>query len=464
MQQEKEPADSVEVSLFEKRKKLYPREVHGLFASLRITGVVVLLGLYYLLPWINFDQHQIVLFDLPARKFYIFHWVFWPQDFIYLALLLICGALALFLFTALAGRLWCGYACPQTVWTEVFLWIERKVEGSRSQQMKLDKQESNARKIRLKVTKHSIWIIFSAITGFTFVGYFTPIRELATAIGQNALGPWEFFWLIFYSLATYGNAGWLREQVCMYMCPYARFQSAMLDKNSLLISYDALRGESRGSRKRGEDLKAKELGDCIDCSLCVQVCPVGIDIRDGMQYQCIGCAACIDVCDTVMEKVGYDKGLVKYTTENALEGKKSQILRPRIIIYSLLLISLLSGVVYSIETRSLITLDVIRDRNALYRENGEGQISNSYTLKVLNMDVVDHVFQFTAQGLDGIELSIQEPIAVVAGQVLEVPLVITVDPEEIIDPTTEITFELKATDDPSVHTESDSRFIGPMDF
>jgi len=460
---QKKPTENTETALFEKRKKIYPREVHGLFESLRVTSVFVLLGLYYLLPWLNFDQHQIVLFDLPARKFYIFHWVFWPQDFIYLALLLICGALALFLFTALAGRLWCGYACPQTVWTEVFLWIERKVEGTRSQQMKLDKEETNARKIRLKVTKHTLWIIFSAITGFTFVGFFTPIRELFTAIVQNELGPWEFFWLVFYSLATYGNAGWLREQVCMYMCPYARFQSAMLDNNSLLISYDKLRGEARGSRKRGEDLQAKQLGDCIDCSLCVQVCPVGIDIRDGLQYECIGCAACIDVCDEVMDKVGYDRGLVKYTTENALEGKKSQIIRPRIIVYSLLLISLLSGVVYSIETRSLITLDVIRDRNALYRENVEGQISNSYTLKVLNMDVVDHVFDFSAQGLAGIELSIKEPIAVEAGQVLEVPLVITIEPEGLVEPTTDIIFKLKATDDPSVKTQSDSRFIGPMD-
>jgi len=460
----KEVADSAEVSLFVKRKKLYPRQVHGLFANLRITGIVVLLGLYYLLPWINFDGHQIILFDLPARKFYIFHWVFWPQDFIYLALLLICGALALFLFTALAGRLWCGYACPQTVWTEVFLWIERKVEGSRSQQMKLDQQSSNARKTRLKITKHSIWIVFSLITGFTFVGYFTPIRELAFSISELQLGPWETFWLIFYSFATYGNAGWLREQVCMYMCPYARFQSVMLDKNSLLISYDALRGEARGSRKRGEDAKEKQLGDCIDCTLCVQVCPVGIDIRDGLQYECIGCAACIDVCDTVMDKMGYDKGLVRYTTENALNGKKSNILRPRIIIYSLLLISLLSGVIYSIETRSLVTLDVIRDRNALYRENDEGEISNSYTIKVLNMDVVDHAFNFSAEGLKGLSISIKEPISVKAGQVFEIPLLLTVDPSELSESTMDIVFSLDAVDKTDMKTQTNSRFIGPMDF
>ncbi|PCI71921.1 MAG: cytochrome c oxidase accessory protein CcoG [Piscirickettsiaceae bacterium] len=460
----KETVDSAEVSLFVKRKKLYPREVHGLFASLRVTGVVVLLSIFYFLPWFNFNEHQIVLFDLPARKFYIFHWIFWPQDFIYLALLLICGALALFLFTALAGRLWCGYACPQTVWTEIFLWIERKVEGSWTQQIKLDKQESNARKTQIKVTKHAIWIILSLITGFTFVGFFIPIRELFSQIINFQLSPWETFWLLFYSLATYGNAGWLREQVCMYMCPYARFQSAMLDKDSLLISYDALRGEARGGRKRGDDVQAKQLGDCIDCNMCVQVCPVGIDIRDGMQYECIGCAACIDVCDTVMDKMNYDKGLVRYTTENALEGKKTNILRPRIIIYTLLLVVLLSGVVYSIETRSLVTLDVIRDRNALYRENIEGQISNSYTIKVLNMDVVGHSFEFSAEGLEGIKVSIKSPIDVAAGQIFELPLVVTIDPGFIKEQTTELIFSLHALDDLNLKTKSDSRFIGPMDF
>ena len=456
--------DSEEVSLFVKRKKIYPREVHGLFATLRVAGVLALLGTYYFLPWFNFNDHQIVLFDLPARKFYIFHWIFWPQDFIYLALLLICAALALFLFTALAGRLWCGYACPQTVWTEVFLWIERKVEGSRSQQMKLDKQESNAEKTRIKIKKHAIWLLFSLFTGFTFVGYFTPIRELAYLFSHFQLSSSETFWLFFYSLATYGNAGWLREQVCMYMCPYARFQSAMLDQDSLLISYDALRGESRGSRKRGDDLEAKKLGDCIDCTLCVQVCPVDIDIRDGLQYECIGCAACVDVCDTVMDKMGYDKGLVRYTTERALEGGKTHILRPRIIVYSVLLISLLLGVVYSIETRSLVTLDVIRDRNALYRENVEGEISNSYTIKILNMDVVRHSFVFSTKGLKGAEVSIKKAINVGAGEVYEMPLLVTVDPDDIKNPMNDIIFLLEALDDSGLETQTDSRFIGPMEY
>jgi len=455
--------DSIESSLFEKRKKLYPREVHGIFANLRILGITILLGTYYLLPCVNLNCHQIVLFDLPERKFYILHWIFWPQDFIYLALLLICAAFALFLFTALAGRLWCGYACPQTVWTEVFLWIERKVEGTRSQQMKLDKQDSSFTKFRIKATKHTIWIIFSLYTGFTFVGFFTPIRDLAEGIISFNLGPWETFWFLFYSFATYGNAGWLREQVCMYMCPYARFQSAMLDKDTLVISYDALRGEPRGGRKKGDDLEAKKLGSCIDCTLCVQVCPTGIDIRNGLQYECIGCAACIDVCDDVMDKMNYPRGLVKYTTENSMEGKQTTFLRPRIIIYSLLLIGILSGVIYSIETRESVELNILRDRNALYRENFEGTISNSYTIKVLNMDIIDHEYALSVTGIDGINASIKDPVSVKAGQVLEMPLQLSAEPEALHTTSINITLTLQATDDVNVSTESEGRFIGPLD-
>lgn len=456
--------NNLEPELFEKRKKLYPREVHGIFANLRIAAVVVLLGMYYFLPWLNFDGHQSVLFDLPSRKFYIFSWIFWPQDFIYLALLLICAALSLFFFTALAGRLWCGFACPQTVWTEVFLWIERKVEGNRSQQMKLDKQPTSARKIRIKLTKHGIWIAFSLFTGFTFVGFFTPIRELAVSLSEMALSSSEFFWLLFYSGATYGNAGWLREQVCLYMCPYARFQSAMLDENTLLISYDAGRGETRGSRKRSDDLAEKKLGDCIDCTMCVQVCPTDIDIRDGLQYECIGCAACIDVCDTVMDQMGYDKGLIRYTTENELDGKESHILRPRIILYGTVILCLLAGIIYSIETRSLAGLDIIRDRNSLYRETDEGQISNTYTIKVLNMDLVDHSFVLNTKGLDDAIVSITDPIFVKAGQVREMPLLVTIEPDSVTERTTEMTFTLEAEDDLELTVETHSRFIAPLDF
>jgi cytochrome c oxidase accessory protein FixG len=297
--------------MYRKEPKKYPREVKGRFDTLRDLAMYVLLGIYYFLPWFTLDGRQGVLFDLPARKFYIFGITFWPQDFIYLALLLVIAGLSLFFFTALAGRLFCGYACPQTVWTEAFLLMERWVEGDRAQRMKLDKAPWSTKKLVRKATKQFLWITFALWTGFTFVGFFTPIRELWGDIARFNLGGWETFWFLFYSLATYGNAGYLREQVCKYMCPYARFQSAMFDRNTLIISYDEDRGEPRGGRRKGSD--ASNLGDCINCTLCVQVCPTGIDIRNGLQYECIACAACIDVCDQVMDKMGYERGLVRYT-------------------------------------------------------------------------------------------------------------------------------------------------------
>lgn len=456
-------SDQTQVEIYKKREKIYPREVHGLFATLRWTAVFVLLGLYYGLPWLNWDGRQAVLFDLPARKFYIFDLVFWPQDFFYLALLLMVAAFSLFFFTALAGRLWCGYACPQTVWTEVFLWMERLVEGDRPQQIKLDKAPMSARKLRIKAAKHALWIIFSLWTGFTFVGYFTPITELAQAVASLSTGPWETFWILFYSFATYGNAGWMREQVCIYMCPYARFQSAMFDKDTLIISYDEDRGEPRGSRRKGEDPKAKGLGDCIDCTLCVQVCPTGIDIRNGLQYQCIGCAACVDVCDQVMEKMGYSKGLIRYTTENALHGKPTRLLRPRVVVYSLILLILVSVLVYAVAQRVPLELDVIRDRNSLYRETSAGLAENVYTLKLVNMDDRPHHYVISIDGLEGAELvQPRSEYLVPGGEVVSLPVQVRVDPVNLERTSSEIRFTATAVDDPRLTTTQSARFIGPV--
>jgi cytochrome c oxidase accessory protein FixG len=452
---------TIEEDLYQKRKKIYPRQVHGMFAALRASGVATLLGIYYILPWLQWDERQAVLFDLPARKFYILGMVFWPQDFIYLTAMLVISALALFFFTALAGRLWCGYACPQTVWTEAFLWIERKVEGTRQQQMKLDAMPLNGQKFAKKFTKHSIWLIFSLFTGFTFVGYFSPIRELATSIPSFGLGPWETFWIFFYGFATWGNAGWLREQVCIYMCPYARFQSSMFDKNTLIISYDEKRGEPRGLRKKGVSPAKAGLGDCVDCSICVQVCPTGIDIRDGLQYQCIGCAACIDACDEVMEKVGYEKGLIKYTTENMLNGLHTDFLRPRIILYAMILLGITLATGVGVYYRPMLELDIIRDRNSLYRETGMGLIENVYTLKVINKDIHPHEYKISIDGVEGMKLNQQKDrIFVESGDVLEVPVAIEIDPEKLKERTSMVHFTLETTDaDLSIVEEA--RFLGP---
>ena len=454
--------EQVEQTLYAKQEKIYPREVHGVFARMRTLGVLGLLGIYYLTPWLQWDGHQAVLFDLPARKFHIFFITLWPQDFIYLALLLIIAGLSLFFFTALAGRLWCGFACPQTVWTEAFLWIERKVEGDRMKQKKLDAMPMDARKVRIKATKHFLWLAFAAWTGFTFVGYFTPILELGQRLAEFSLGPWETFWVIFYGFATYGNAGWMREQVCIYMCPYARFLSALFDRDTLIVSYLPERGEPRGKRKRSADPKGLGLGDCIDCTLCVQVCPTGIDIRDGLQYQCIACSACIDACDDVMDKMGYEKGLIKYTTQNAIEGKPSHILRPRIVVYALILLTIFSLFVYSFSQRTSLGLDVIRDRNRLYRETSDGLIENVYILKILNMDDAAHEYELNARGIEGMQMRVDtDTIRVESGEVAELPVSLRVDESALEARSSEITFELMATDDPSLAVEEEARFLGP---
>ena len=454
--------ERVAQSLYAQRERIYPREVHGVFATMRVLAVVVLLGLFYGVPWLHWDGQQLVVFDLPARQFHIFGLTLFPQDFFYLSALLIIAALTLFFFTALAGRLWCGYACPQTVWTEVFLWIERKVEGDRRKQMKLDKSPWTGRKVAIKTTKHAVWIVFSLWTGFTFVGYFTPVLDLGARVMTFELGPWETFWILFYGFATYGNAGWMREQVCIYMCPYARFQSAMFDKDTLVISYDPARGEPRGARKRSADYRAAGLGDCIDCTMCVQVCPTGIDIRDGLQYQCIACAACVDACDRVMDQMGYDRGLIRYTTESAVAGEQPHILRPRVIIYAAVLLSLMIAVGVGIASRTPLALDVIRDRNALYRETGDGLVENVYTLKLINMDDREHRYEITATGIEGMQLDVESPqIPVAAHEVLSVSARVRADPYALTRASSSITFVLQSVEDASLRVEEEARFLGP---
>ncbi|OOG22891.1 cytochrome c oxidase accessory protein CcoG [Thioalkalivibrio denitrificans] len=459
-----DPADGNEPEFYAKREKIYPREVHGLFARLRLAGVLTLLGIFYGAPWLTWNDRQAIWFDLPGRKFHILGWTFWPQDFFLLALLLIIAALTLFFFTALAGRLWCGYACPQTVWTEVFLWTERRLEGDRSKQMKLARAPWTPRKIAIKGTKHSIWLLFSLFTGLTFVGYFSPIVELMPRFFTLQTGGWETFWILFYGFATWGNAGFLREQVCIYMCPYARFQGAMFDPDTLIISYDPKRGEPRGSRKRNVDPKEKGLGDCVDCTLCVQVCPTGIDIRDGLQYECIGCAACVDVCDDVMDRMNYPRGLIRYTTENAMEGKTTRVLRPRMVLYGLLLLVLMAGLLFGIASRNPVGIDVMRDRNVLYRELPDGRVENVYRIKLMNKADAARAYHVEIRGLPGAELVIDRsmPVSVPAGGVIEIPARVRMDPAVLDTPSAEVIFAAHVEGDPDTGNERSGRFVGRM--
>ncbi len=396
--------------LYEKQKKIYPRAVSGWFAGWRWALVWATQLFFYGLPWLEWNARQAVLFDLAARRFYIFGLVLYPQDFIYLTALLVISAYALFLFTAVAGRLWCGYACPQTVYTEIFLWIERMFEGDRMARMKRDAGRWSTGKALRKTGKHAAWLALGLWTGFTFVGWFTPIEQLWAEAFTLTFGPWEWFWVVFYGLATYGNAGFLREQVCKYMCPYARFQSAMFDRDTLTVTYDAERGEPRGKRReqgRSTDLKAANLGHCIDCKLCVQVCPTGIDIRQGLQYECIGCTACIDVCNGVMDKMRYPRGLIRYDTENGLAQhptraqRWARVLRPRVLVYGVTLLAICAGFVASLALRTPFKVDVVRDRASLARSVGEGRIENVYRLQVMNASEEPQRYRIGVRGLAG---------------------------------------------------------------
>ena len=404
------PIVPMEQALYEVRKKIYPRAVHGNFAVWRWIFVIATQLVFYGGPWLQWNDRQAVLFDLAARKFYIFGLVFWPQDIVYLTVLLIISAYSLFLFTAVAGRLWCGFACPQTVYTEIFMWIERKVEGDRPARLKLDRQPLSPRKFALKATKHGLWIALALWTGFTFVGFFTPIHTLGNEVLQLNAGPWESFWMVFYGIATYGNAGWMREQVCKYMCPYARFQSVMFDPDTLIITYDRERGDPRGARARTADPKAKGLGDCVDCSICVQVCPTGIDIREGLQYECIGCAACIDGCDQVMDKMGYPKGLIRYSTENALQqhlpaqGILKRIFRPRVLLYTAVLWTIIIAALVTLYHRIPLKVDVLRDRGNVMRDADDAKVQNVYRLQIMNTQEVARDLTVSVTGLDGIEI------------------------------------------------------------
>jgi cytochrome c oxidase accessory protein FixG len=456
----------MEQQLLAVRERIQPRAVHGTFATWRIALVILTQALYYGLPWLSWDGRQSVLFDLAARKFYIFGLVFFPQDFVYLTGLLIISALSLFLFTAVAGRLWCGYACPQTVYTEIFMWIEEWVEGGHLARKKLDKAPWDATKLRKRGLKHLLWVIIAFWTGFTFVGYFTPIATLGKEMLSFSTGPWETFWVVFYGLATWGNAGFMREQVCKYMCPYARFQSVMFDPDTLTVTYDTSRGEPRGPRRKEADYKALGLGHCVDCGICVQVCPVGIDIRNGLQYECIGCAACIDGCDQVMGKMGYPKGLIRYTTENVVKGKYADrqiwghLLRPRTIIYTTIVTLITGAFFFTLATRVPLRVDVIRDRVALAKETEEGLIENVFRLQIINKETASHRYLIKAAGIPNLKV-VTPPTEIVAKglETINVPVSLIADPAELHGRSIPVEFTVSAAENAKISTTTKTKFF-----
>lgn len=454
------------VSMYQKREKLYVREIEGFFQKLRTYSLWALMLSYFGTAWINWGDRQAVLFDLPARQFHIFGITFWPQDFILLSALLIICAFGLFTITNLAGRIWCGYTCPQSAWSFIFMWLEERTEGTRNARIKLDKEPMSLTKLRKKALKHTSWFIVAFWTGVTFVGYFTPIRELVVDLVVFDISGWALFWIAFFTVITYLNAGWMREQVCIYMCPYARFQSVMYDRDTLAVSYDVKRGEPRGKRSKKEEQTGEQtqLGDCVDCSLCVQVCPTGIDIRDGLQYQCIGCALCIDACDSIMEKLNKPKGLIRYTTENELEGQKTHFLRPRLIGYASVLLIMMVALAYNIGTRTPFKLEIERDRMNVYVETVNDTIENSYSVKLINMSQSTGIYDIRLEGADFLTLHGETRHQLGVNELKEITFRLELDPQthRLSQNKTAVTFVITDAETGDDITQKVTSFIAPI--
>ncbi|WP_315338857.1 cytochrome c oxidase accessory protein CcoG [Pseudomonas grimontii] len=440
---------------------IHTRSFTGLFRTLRVAGAGFLFLAFFGTVWLNWGGRQAVLWDLAESKFHIFGATFWPQDFILLSALLIICAFGLFAITVFAGRVWCGYTCPQSSYTWLFMWCEKITEGERNQRIKLQAAPWSLDKLARRSAKHTLWLGISVLTGLTFVGYFTPIRPLAAELLTWQMGGVSLFWVLFFTGATYINAGWLREAVCMHMCPYARFQSVMFDKDTLTISYDTARGENRGPRKREVKPADVGLGDCIDCQLCVQVCPTGIDIRDGLQMECIGCAACIDACDSIMDKMGYARGLVSYTSEHQLQGGKAHLLRPRLIGYSAVLLVMIAALVVALVERPLVSLDVAKDRG-MFRENAQGLIENIYSLKVINKTQQRQDYRVELLDAEGFQLQGKTEISLAPGEIVDMPVSVALLADKPASSSQTIRFKVTDVDAPSIYSVADSRFVAPL--
>jgi cytochrome c oxidase accessory protein FixG len=439
---------------------VHTRRFTGFFRDLRRVGAGLLCLLFFGTLWLDWDGRQAVLWSLEQSKFYIFGATFWPQDFILLSGLLIICAFGLFFITVFAGRVWCGYTCPQSVWTWMFMWCEQVTEGDRNQRIKLAAVPWSAGKLLRRTAKHGLWLAISLATAVTFVGYFTPVRELVADLATWQIGGTALFWVLFFTGATYINAGWLREQVCIHMCPYARFQSVMFDKDTLIVSYDATRGESRGPRKKGSDPKAQGLGDCIDCQMCVQVCPTGIDIRDGLQIACIGCAACIDACDSIMDRMGYARGLVGYSSERALEGGKTHLLRPRLLGYATALVLMIVALVWMGATRSQLSVDVIKDRG-MFRENAAGEIENIYNLKLINKTQEAQRYRLELAETEGFRLQGEHEVSLGAGEILSLPVSVARTDDSGPAGSRPLRFVVRSLDQPGTEASASSTFVTP---
>lgn len=445
---------------YKPRDRIYIRAVKGLHQTLRRNIGFVFMAAFMLLPWLQFHGQQAILLDIVEQKFYIFGMTLWPQDFTILAWIFVIAAFALFFVTTFYGRVWCGYLCPQTVWTFIFMWFEEKFQGTRNQRMKLDQDPWTLSKIVKKGLTHFSWLAFSLLTALIFVGYFTPVDQLFIQFFTFEASFWAVVSVWFFAFCTYGNAGWMREIMCTHICPYARFQSAMFDKDTFTVTYDAKRGEGRGPRSRKDtEYKTRGLGDCIDCNLCVHVCPTGIDIRNGLQYECINCGACIDACDDTMDKMGYAKGLISYTTEHSLEGKTTKVVRGKLVGYFMVLVAVCAAFAWTLVVRKPVVMDIVRDRGSLFRETDEGLIENTYTLKVINKSQLEQTYQLSVQGLDQAQWLGEKQLTIKGGETANLPISLSLDPVDAKRPVLEIEFVLQDNDEPDIRLTQSSKFF-----
>ncbi|MDN3608598.1 cytochrome c oxidase accessory protein CcoG [Vibrio ostreicida] len=442
---------------FNPSNRIYVRESKGTFQQFRRLGGWFLLLLFAVIPWIPYGERQAILLDLGNQQFNFFGTTLYPQDLTLLALLFMVSAFGLFFLTTFLGRVWCGYLCPQTVWTFMYIWFEEKLEGSANKRRKQDSGKLTTALVVRKATKHVAWLTIALLTGMTFVGYFVPVQSLVINFFTLNASFWPVFWVLFFAGCTYGNAGWMRSIMCIHMCPYARFQSAMFDKDTFIVGYNTKRGETRGGRSRKVDHKALGLGDCIDCNLCVQVCPTGIDIRDGLQYECINCGACIDACDHTMDRMGYDKGLISYTTEHRLSGKHTKILRPKLLGYGAVLLVMTGLFFAQVAAVDPAGLSVLRDRNQLFRVNSSGEIENTYTLKIINKTQEIQQYQLDVKGLDNASWYGKKTVHVSPGEVFNLPMSLGISPDNLSSPIATIQFILSDSEDFTMEVES--RFI-----
>ena len=464
-------SDKQYVDLYAKREHIHVRAYKGFYRSLRILAAWPLLLAYFLTPFITWGGRQAIWFDLPQRQFHVFGLTFWPQDFALLSGVLILAAFLLFFVTVFAGRVWCGYSCPQTVFTYVFMRAERFAEGNRNARIKLNTQPMSFTKLRKKALKHVLWLAISSATALAFVGYFTPIRELVSLIVSFDLGVWETWWLGFFLVATYVNAGWMREQVCIYMCPYARFQGVMFDSNTLIVTYDKARGEPRGKSARKAEVAAptnsndttEALGDCVDCGVCVTVCPVGIDIRDGLQYECISCAACVDSCNDVMTRLNKPTGLIRYATENVIKGATHRVVRSRFIGYAVAVMLIAGLLAFQLVNREPLEVSLTRDRQALYNDMGSGVIENTYYLKISNKGQEEVLASISISGVRNYSYLSLQKISLGANEISETVVRVQVHIDNLDTPNTAITFSVKSNANDDFEITQESRFIAPAD-